>query len=298
MIFALAAPILIGACSASKKSVRTEILPAFNAEGHRGTRGVMPENTISSMYRAIDFGVNTVEVDVVFSKDKQVVISHDFYFHHDITTTPEGKTLTAKEAQKLLIYQMNYDSVKKYDVGLKPHPDFPQQQKVAAYKPLLGELIDSTLIYASAKKRKVLFNIELKVHAANDGTRHPDMPEYVDRVMEVVNAKNLSRGCYLQSFDFRPLQYLHKKYPAILTAILISGSDKRSFEQQLTELGYQPEMYSPHFSVVNEALVDACHKRGIKIIPWTVNTVEDMRKMKALGVDGIITDYPNFFSQL
>jgi glycerophosphoryl diester phosphodiesterase len=290
------------ACHSSKMSTTTASssmqLPAFNKEGHRGTRGLMPENTIPSMYKAIDYDVNTVEVDIVFSKDKQVVISHDVYFHPDITTTPDGKQLNSKEAQALLLYEMDYADIKKYDVGMKPHKDFPQQLKIPAYKPLLGELIDSTNWYAQKKGRKVLFNIELKTNPAHDGSKTPPVEEFVDRTMEVVKDKKIEQQCYLQSFDFRPLQILHKKYPHIVTAVLISGSDKRTLAQHLDELGYTPEMYSPHYSLVNEALVTECHKRNIKLIPWTVNTVEEMKKMKALGVDGIITDYPNYFEQL
>jgi glycerophosphoryl diester phosphodiesterase len=273
-------------------------LPLFNKEGHRGTRGLMPENTIPSMYKAIDYDVNTVEVDVVISKDRQVVISHDVYFHPDITTTPGGISLTSKEAQAHLLYEMDYDSIRKYDVGLKPHPDFPQQQKIPTYKPLLGELIDSTDWYAKKKGKTILYNIELKTNPANDGKKHPPVEEFVDLVMNVVKEKKIESRCYLQSFDFRPLQLLHNKYPGIVTAVLISGNDKRSFDQQLQELGYNPGMYSPHYSVVTKELVENCHKKNIKIIPWTVNSVEEMKKMKALGVDGIITDYPNYFSQL
>lgn len=297
------AALLIAGCHSSKRLTGTNPsvsmpMPVFNMEGHRGTRGLMPENTIPSMYKAIDYGVNTVEVDVVYSKDRQVVISHDVYFHADITTTPEGKQLTAKEGQQLLLYTMNYDSIRKYDVGLKGHPEFPRQQKIPAYKPLLGELIDSTDQYAKSKGRSILYNIELKTNPANDGTKHPPVEEFVDGVMKVVKEKKVENRSYLQSFDFRPLQVLHRKYPGIVTAVLISGNDKRSFTQQLVELGYTPEMYSPHYSVVTADLVNECHKRNIKIIPWTVNTLEEMKKLKALGVDGIITDYPDYFSQL
>jgi glycerophosphoryl diester phosphodiesterase len=291
----------LSACHSSRMNTATSSsmqLPVFNKEGHRGTRGLMPENTIPSMYKAIDYDVNTVEVDIVFSKDKQVVISHDVYFHPDITTTPDGKHLTAKEAQELLLYEMDYATIKKYDVGLKPHKDFPEQLKIPAYKPLLGELIDSTNAYARSKGKTVLFNIELKTNAAHDGTKTPPVEEFVDRVMEVVKDKKIEQQCYLQAFDFRPLQILHKKYPHIVTAVLISGSDKRTLAQHLEALGYTPEMYSPHYSLVNAVLVEECHKRNIKLIPWTVNTLEEMKKMKALGVDGIITDYPNYFSQL
>jgi glycerophosphoryl diester phosphodiesterase len=292
---------MIAACKSSKtgsaNGSATMQLPAFNKEGHRGTRGLMPENTIQAMRKAVDLDVNTVEVDVVFSKDMKVVISHDFYFHQDITTTPEGKTLTAKEAQSLLLYNMTYDSIKKYDVGMKPYAEYPKQQKIPAYKPLLGELVDSTDWYAKQKGRPVMYNIELKIYAANDGTRHPPVEEFVDRVMEVVKDRKLEQRSYLQSFDVRPLQVLHKKYPSIVTALLTSDKVK-TFEEQLNLLGYQPQMWSPHFSLVTPELVSKCHNKGIKLIPWTVNTLEDMKRLKAMGVDGIITDYPDLFAQL
>jgi glycerophosphoryl diester phosphodiesterase len=290
------------ACNSSKQTQRSIskglVLPAFNKEGHRGTRGLMPENTIPAMQKAIDFDVNTVEVDVVISKDKKVVISHDIYFHPDISTTPEGNTLTKKEAEERLLYSMNYDSIRKYDVGLKPHKDFPQQQKIAAHKPLLAELIDSTDAYARSKRKDVIYNIELKANAAWVGTKQPPVEELVDLTMQVINEKKLEHRCYLQSFDFRAMQVIHRKYPYMTTAILISGGERRTLDQQLEALGYIPEMYSPSYTLVTAGLVEDCHKKGMKIIPWTVNTIEDMKKMKQLGVDGIITDYPNYFSQL
>ena len=288
-------------CASSKKNVATQKtmqLPAFNKEGHRGARGLMPENVIPSMYKAIDHGVNTVEVDIVFSKDKQVVISHDVFFHHDISTTPDGRLLDSKEAPYHLLYERNYDEIRKYDVGLRPHKDFPQQQKIPAYKPLLGELVDSTDAYARSLGKTILYNIELKTHPSYDGIKTPPVEEFVDRVMAVVKEKKIEDRAYLQSFDFRPLQILHRKYPNIVTAVLISGSDKRTLDQQLQALGYTPEMYSPHYSLVTPELVEACHKKNIKLIPWTVNTLAEMKKLKEMGVDGIITDYPNYFSAL
>jgi len=291
---------LLSACGPSNKIGNSPSmpLPAFNKEGHRGARGLLPENTIPSMYAAIDHGVNTVEVDVVFSKDREVVISHDVYFHPDITTTPDGRHLSSKEAQTYLLYNMTYDSIRKYDVGLKPHPDFPLQKKIPAYKPLLGELIDSTDNYAAGKGIPILYNIELKTNKNNDNTKHPPVEEFVDGVMKVVNEKNLSARCYLQSFDFRPLQIINKKYPHIVTALLVGGNEKRSLDQVITDLGYQPEIYSPHYSLVTPELVKACHDKGIKLIPWTVNTLDEMKRLKALGVDGIITDYPDYFAEL
>ncbi len=292
----------MNACTTAKQQATAKkpsiVFPAFNKEGHRGIRGLVPENTIPSMLRAIDYDVNTVEIDIVFSKDKKVVVSHDVFFHQDFTTTPEGKTLTPKEAQALLLYNMDYDSIKKYDVGLKPHPGFPQQEKAAAYKPLMSELIDATDAYAKTKNKTIHYNIELKSNKNYDGVKTPPIDEFVDLVMAVVKEKKIENRCYLQSFDFRPLQLLHKKYPQIATAVLIGGEDKRTLAQQIAELGYTPEIYSPHYSVVTTTLVDQCHQMGMKIIPWTVNTLEEMKKLKAMGVDGIITDYANYFSNL
>ena len=293
---------LFFSCNSAKQTQQSRSkelqLPAFNKEGHRGTRGLMPENTIQAMQKAIDYDVNTVEVDVVISKDKKVVISHDIYFHQDFSLTPEGKEMTKKDAESRLLYDMTYDSIRKYDVGLKPHPAFPQQQKIAAYKPLLSELVDATDAYAKSKGKKVMYNIELKANPAWEGTRQPSIEELVDLTMQVVKEKNLEGRCYLQSFDFKTMLTISKKYPYMTTAILIGGGEKRSLDQQIKDLGYQPEMYSPSYTLVTQQLVDECHKKGMKIIPWTVNTVEEMKRMKALGVDGIITDYPNYFSQL
>ena len=294
--------LLAAGCHSSKQTQQPIskglVLPVFNKEGHRGTRGLMPENTIAAMQKAIDHNVNTVEVDVVISKDKQVVISHDIYFHPDISTTPEGKILDKKEAENRLLYNMTYDSIRKYDVGLKSHPGFPHQQKITAYKPLLSELIDATDAYAKSKGKEVIYNIELKANLKWEPTKQPPVEELVDLTMQVVKAENLENRCYLQSFDFRAMQIIHKKYPHITTAILIGGDEKRTLDNQLKDLGYIPEMYSPSYTLVNQELIDACHQKGIKIIPWTVNKVEEMKRLKQMGVDGIITDYPDYFSQL
>ena len=99
----------------------------------------------------------------------------------------------------------------------------------------------------------------------------------------------------IQSFDFRTLRYLAQKYPGIKTAMLIEGFDKRNLETQLTSLGFMPTIYSPAYELVNDALVKDCHARGIKIIPWTVNDKNKIEELSKMGVDGIISDYPDLF---
>src|SRR5215204_5782303 len=184
-VFAFLACILICSCKTQKKAMPNETLsvpfPRFGKEGHRGCRGLMPENTIPAMLKAIDLGVTTLEMDAGISKDKRVLVSHDPYFNADITTTPEGEQLTKQEGSKRLLYSMNYDSIRKYDVGLKPHPGFPRQQKIAAYKPLLSELIKACEVYAKEKGVPPLwYNIETKTKKEGDGVNHPVPGEFVD----------------------------------------------------------------------------------------------------------------------
>ena len=112
--------------------------------------------------------------------------------------------------------------------------------------------------------------------------------------MEVINRKGIAGRVIIQSFDFRTLQILHKEYPRVKTAMLIENRDS-SIEQQLRELGFTPDIYSPDFNMVNPDLIKKCHERRMKIIPWTVNDRDKIVQLKQEGVDGIITDYPTLF---
>lgn len=278
------------------KDAKTSTSGDFDKQGHRGCRGLMPENTIPAMLYALELGVTTLELDVVITKDKQVVVSHEPFFNHDITTKPNGEAVTLAEEKGLNIYQMNYAEVKKYDVGMKVHPRFPQQQKIKAYKPLLNELLDSVAQYMITSKRPhPYFNIETKCLPIGDHIYHPKPDEFVELLMAVIKEKKLEKQVIIQSFDFRSLQYLHQHYPQIKTAMLIEDFDKRGIEKQIAALGFTPSIYSPHFSLVNETLLTYCRSNKIKLIPWTVNTKEDINRLKNMGVDGIITDYPNLF---
>jgi glycerophosphoryl diester phosphodiesterase len=269
---------------------------AIDTQGHRGCRGLMPENTIPAMIAALNFGVTTLEMDAVITKDKKVILSHEPFFSHEITTRPDGKFVTEAEERSLNIYQMTYNEVKRYDVGLKPHPRFPRQQKMKAVKPLLSELIDSVENYMMSSRRPhPFYNIETKSLPVGDNLYHPAPAEFVELLMGVVKEKNIQDRVIIQSFDFRTLQYLHQHYPTIRTAMLIEDNDKRNLDQQLQALGFNPSIYSPHYSLVNAALVNKCHSMNIKVIPWTVNDKPTIERLKRLGVDGVISDYPDLF---
>lgn len=278
-------------------SIITFAQTKFDVQGHRGARGIMPENTIQGMIKALELGVTTLEMDVVISKDKQAVVSQEPYFNHEFSLTPAGKEILFKDEKKNNIYQMDYAEVRKFDVGSKIHPRFTGQQKIKAYKPLLGELIDSVENYVKSNKLvKPDYNIETKLIRKGDAVFQPSPEEYVEIIMTIVKQKKLEKRVIIQSFDIRTLQYLHKKYPKIRTSLGID--EKEDFEINIKELGFNPTIYSPYSVLVGKSLVDKCHAAGIKIIPWTVNSLKDLKYLISLGVDGIITDYPNLMGQL
>jgi glycerophosphoryl diester phosphodiesterase len=284
---------------AVQKNKSTTPMQAFDFEAHRGGRGLMPENTIAAMRNAVGIEkVQTLEMDVVITKDGQVLVSHDPYFNANITTTPEGKYLTAAEGQKLVLYKLNYDEIKKYDVGMKPHPDFARQQKIAAQKPLLVDLIDAAETAAKEKNRTIHYNIEIKSKKTTDNTHHPEPEIFVEKLVAVLKQKNILERCVVQSFDMRPLQVLHKNYPAIKTSFLVDKDGGDQVEEQIAKLGFTPTVYSPVYTIVTQAVIDACHKNKMQIVPWTVNTKEEIQKLVDMNVDGLISDYPDLFSEI
>ena len=269
----------------------------FDLQGKAGARGIMPENTVEGMLKALDLGVTTLEMDAVISKDKKVVLSQEPYFNNEISLMPNGKPISLKDQKKYNIYKMDYEEVKKFDVGSKVHTRFPGQVKFKAYKPLLTETIDAVETYVKEKRlKKPVYSIETKTIKNGDNDFHPEPAEFVELIMEVVNAKKISKRVIIQSFDMRTLQYLHEKYPKIQTSLLID--EKEPFEDYIEKLGFKPTIYSPYSVLVGKGLVDRCHAMGIKIIPWTVNSLKEIKYFMSLGVDGVITDFPNLMGQL
>lgn len=270
---------------------------ALDKQGHRGCRGLMPENTIPAMIKAIDLGVNTLEMDIVFTADHVAILSHEPFFNHEITTKPDGKFIEENEEKNFNIYKMSFAETQTFDVGLKSNPRFVRQQKVAAHKPRLSGLIDSVENYISQKNLpKIYYNIETKTQPATDNIFHPVPAAFVDMLIKVIKEKNIEDRVIIQSFDIRTLQYLHKKYPLIKTALLTELTNRNSFRKQIKDLGFTPTIYSPEYTLVTSNLITSCHQKNIRIIPWTVNEKTKIDELKNMGVDGIITDYPNLFN--
>jgi len=266
--------------------------PAFLREGHRGARGYLPENTIPAMKRGIDSGANVVEVDVYITKDGQVLIAHDPYVNRTISTIPGVNEISADSAKNYTWHQMNYADIRKIDVGMKGNPAFPKQEKVPAYMPLLGELIDSVEEYTRQGQSPVIYNIEIKANAKFDGVYQPDAATIVKSVMQVIKSKNIGNRFYLQSFDKRQIQEVNKSYPDVVTAYLVD-SKTMSVDDHVKDLGYTPEIYSPFYQLVTPQTVTDCRKYKMKLVPWTVNTRSGIDSLISMGVDGIISDYPH-----
>jgi glycerophosphoryl diester phosphodiesterase len=287
-------PVVLFCCqTSSPRYTIKNTFPAFYKEGHRGTRGLMPENTIASMKKAVDDGANMIEVDIQISKDGQVMVAHDAHINRQISLLPDGSEIPEEDATRYVLHQMPYNDIRRFDVGSKYHPDFPQQKKMKAYIPLLGELIDSVERHTSAKKLvPVIYNIEIKARPDEDGFYQPVPATLIAMVMEVVNRAGIGNRFYIQSFDIRQIQEVRKNYPHVVTGFLTS-SKTASFEENISAIGFEPEIYSPHYKLATPELVAKCHMRGIKFVPWTVNTLEEINALKKIGVDGIITDYPN-----
>lgn len=271
----------------------------FDKEGHRGCRGLMPENTIPAMLKAIDLGVTTLEMDAVITADSQVIISHEPFFNHEITTKRDGSFISASEERNYNIYKMTYTQTQQFNVGLKPNPHFPNQQKMAATKPRLADLIDSVEAYTRAKHLPfVAYNIETKTTPLTDDIFHPVPDAFVNLLMQVIEQKGITDRVIIQSFDVRTLQYLHQQYPQVRTSLLVDEGDQKPFTEQLKLLGFTPTIYSPYYKLVNTSLVKQCQSHNVKLIPWTVNDKKEIADLKKLGADGVITDYPNLFEDV
>ena len=288
--------IIILLVSCYNKKMATSGSITFDKQGHRGCRGLMPENTIPAMLKAIDLGVTTLEMDVVITSDNEVLLSHEPFFNPEISTRTNGKPVTQQESLSLNIYKMTLTETQKFDIGLKPHPRFPRQQKLAVTKPALSDLIDAVEKYvAENKKPRPFYNIETKSTPATDNIYHPAPDVFVKLLLGVIAAKKIEDRVIIQSFDRRTIQHVHQFYPGIKTALLIEDSDTINLKTQLELCGFTPDIYSPHYSHVTDQLIKDCHARKMRIIPWTVNDRKEIVRLKSMGVDGIITDYPDLF---
>lgn len=269
----------------------------FENIAYRGGAGLLPENSIPAFLNALDSNATILEIDVVISKDGEVVVSHEPFISSEYCLTDEGKELTVSDEQKLIIYSMDYSQVRKFDCGTKGRTDFEAQERVPVNKPLLGEVIRECERYLkNYTQYEVDYLIELRSSEEGDAIDHPLPAEFSDRVFEVIDAYLPLSRIIIQSFDFRILKYWNEKYPEVRLSALVESI--KSDETVLEKLGFHPHFYSPHYKLIRKRTIRDLHELGIKVYPWTVNEEKDMEKMMRWEVDGIITDYPNILNRL
>ena len=267
--------------------------PDFDLQGHRGARGILPENTIPAFIEAAGLGVTTLELDVVISRDSQVVVSHEPWMSSRICLDPEGYP-APEDREATNLYTLTADDIARYDCGSQGHPDYPEQRPVPVSKPLLAAVLDTIEArFPGDDRARLHYNIETKSNPEADGVFHPDPQTFARLLYAEIDRAGLHDRVVVQSFDVRTLQAMRRLDPEVRLALLVAGDENP--EAKLAALGFSPEILSPNYRLVDAALVRRAGEAGMAVVPWTVNEPETMRMMLALGVDGLITDYPNRF---
>lgn len=269
-------------------SVDQSDIAVFDIQGHRGCRGLLPENTLVAFERAVLLGVTTLELDVSMSKDGLVVVSHEPWISHEICAEAEEST----QETVLSFGRLDYEEIRQFDCGSKPHPRFPEQKNLPAFKPLLSHLFDHVDSICEQKNLKSpQYNIEIKSKPAWDGVHYRSIEDFGDSLMRILKTHDKVKETTMQCFDIRVLEYYHTKYPEVELVYLIESES--DVDQAMSLLSFVPQVYSPYFDLLDKKAVDRCHDLGMLVIPWTVNDETDISRILSLGVDGMISDYPD-----
>lgn len=279
--------------SADKTSEEKISIPEnFDIQGHRGMRGLMPENTVEGFIEAIKLGVTTIEADVVVTADKKLLFSHEPWFSSELTTLPNHDLLMPVDAENFNIYKMKYDEIVQFDIGRRINNKFPEQSHYSAVKPLFKEGILTVEKYCEQNKLpKVKYNIEIKAKEEWDNWMTPAPEEYVSIFLNEIKELPIKDRLSVQSFDVRILNQLHEKAPDLCLAFLLE--DLENIEKKLSLLSFNPCVLSPYYKNLDKAFVSSMQSKGMKVIPWTVNDTTDIKMVLKTGVDGLISDYPN-----
>ncbi|HJU21665.1 MAG TPA: glycerophosphodiester phosphodiesterase [Casimicrobiaceae bacterium] len=289
---------------------------AFDLEGHRGARGLAPENTLAAFRRAIDIGVTTIETDIAVTRDLVPVISHNPNLVPELVRGPSGRWLATPGPS---IHSLTLDELRRYDIGrLNPATkyarDFPEQTPSDGERfPTLRELLQ--LVASSGKP--VRLNIETKITPDNAGDT-VDAPTFVRLILDEVRRAKLEDRVTIQSFDWRTLVEAKRAAPQIPTSCLTIeakgmntmaiGTDGRSPWHAGLKDDYRSvpalaraagcSTWSMYWQNLTQAQVVDAHAMGLIVLPWTVDELTDMGKLLDMGVDGIITDYPDRLRKL
>ena len=256
-----------------------------DVQGHRGTRGHLPENTLPAFSRALEIGVDTLELDCGITKDGVVVIHHDRRLNPDVARGPDGKWVTAPAPT---IRELSFQQLQQYDVGrIRPGSEyakrFPNQQPVDGTRiPKLSDL------FSLAKQTRVRFNIETKLLPTHpDETVGPE--EFARALIAEFRKAGMTKRAVIQSFDYRTLKIVEREAPEIETVYLTERED--SIPAKVYAAG--AKIWSPDLQAITPQVMAEAKKLGLRVVVWTANEPADIQRMIDAGVDGIISDYPD-----
>lgn len=262
--------------------------------GHRGARGLRPENTRAAFTTALSLGATALEMDVVIAGDGGVIVSHEPWFHAATCSFPDGRPIPRWQQRRYRIFEMTTAEVQRFDCGLRPHPKFPEQVPVPSYKPQLLEVVQQAEAVAAAQDRpKPLYSIEVKSRVRWEGRYHPGPRAFVQAVHRVLHAEGVVERSSILSFDYRILRAAREESSAWALNMLAGRFPRRSLERRLVALGFTPDIVGPDHRLVTPEVVQRAHAEGMRVVPWTVNAPNRMQALAAMGVDGITTDYPD-----
>ncbi len=280
----------------------------LDLQGHRGARGLAPENTLAAFDTALSLGVTTLELDTVLTQDDVVVISHDATLNPNFTRDASGSYV---EAPGAAIRSLRFAQLRSFDVG-RLRPDSRYAQSHPDQRAADGERIPSLAELFELVKRRgaahVRFNIETKIHPLKPELT-PDPEAFVRAILDVAQRHAMTHRMTLQSFDWRTLQAAQRIAPEVPTVYL---SAQQAWGDNVTdplwtagfklaEHGSVPKLvkaaggaiWSPYHGDVSTTSMDEARRLGLKVVVWTVNEPADITKMLDLGVHGIISDRPD-----
>jgi glycerophosphoryl diester phosphodiesterase len=291
---------------------------AFDLQGHRGARGLSPENTLPAFATAVSLGVTTLELDTGITKDGIVVISHNSVLNPDITRDKDGKWLGKPGPA---ISALTYAELQTYDVGrINPFSNyaksFPDQKGVNGTR--IPKLADLFALVRKAGNTQVRFNIETKLSPLSP-SETPDSETFATTVVGIIRDEGMVDRTAIQSFDWRTLQVVQRIAPEIPTVYLScqhSSCDTIAVNRaegspwtagiQYKDHGSVPKMvkvaggkiWSPLHTDLSEFKVKEAHDLGLQVVAWTVNDPAQITRMLDFGVDGIITDRPDLVRKI
>lgn len=287
---------------------------AFDLQGHRGARGLAPENTLPAFAAALSLGVSTLELDVGVTRDGVVAVCHDRRLNPDFTRDARGKWISRPGPT---VRSLSFAEIQGYDVGrIDPSNEYakryPEQKPVDGTR--MPRLADVFALVAKAGNTSVRFNIETKISPlAPEETVDPEA--FARALIDVIRAAGMEERVTVQSFDWRTLKAAQRIAPKIATSCLtvqqswlnnLGDASPWVAGFQMKEHGSVPRMvkaagcgtWSPFFGEIDKAKVDEARALGLRVIPWTMNEPAQMRQVIDLGVDGLITDRPDIGRQV